>query len=323
MLVGFVHDSEGRFDQLAGLDGFASLAACAAAIWIDLESPTPDELNNVATRFALPADAVDDCLHGEQRPRVDLFDDSMFVVLYGAVGMGAEDVFDPRKLAVFVGPGYLLTIHREPLPSVKDARERCARNPTHLIGRGADFVLYSIFDDIVDRYVRLSDSYEERLASLEEASLDAPSDASVLGSLADLRRELLYLRRFTASQRDMLNPFQRGEMTCVSESLVQRFSHVQDHLTQVIEVIDSLRERINGVHEIYHAALATRMNDVIKTLTVFATVLLPMSVIAGIYGMNVPVWPPGNWPLSFPFVLVMMMVVAGTLLVFFRRKHWL
>jgi magnesium transporter len=131
---------------------------------------------------------------------------------------------------------------------------------------------------------------------------------------------LLELRRVAASQREMMQPVARGDYDYITEALEHRFGQVRDHLEKVVGQIDTLRERIYGIRDNYHSALALRSNDIMKALTIFAAILLPCSVIAGVYGMNLPLWPPPEHPWSFWFVLGLMIVIPGALLYLFRRK---
>lgn len=324
MLAGFIHHSDGRSEPITSLDALDSIRSDAeAAVWIDLTSPPPEEMQAVAARFNLDPEAVDDCLTGEQRPRVDEFDDAIFIVVYGAVGAEAADVFDPRKLAAFLGTRYLITVHHESLRTIATATSRCTRFPAQLIGRGPDFVLYTLLDGIVDNYIRVAELYEDRLEAIEDSALTHDPEDEIPARLAELRRELLSLRRIAASQLELLWPLERGEFPFVAGPLERRFAHVEDHLTHVIELVDSLRDRIDGVHEIYHATLATRMNNIMKTLTLFATILLPLTFIAGIYGMNLPFWPPPENPQSFWIVLGMMLGIAVAVFIYFRRRRWI
>ena len=292
-------------------------------VWVDLEEPTEGEVRALDRIIRVDEAALEDCLHGEQRPRIDEYDDYVFVVLYGAVAPEPSSGFDPRKLAIFCGKQFLITVHREPVRTIGAIRQRCDRHPERTLADGVDVLLYQLIDMMVDNFVDLADMYESRLEKLEEKSLARSVDESVLEDLLDLRRDLLELRRVAASQRELLSPLADGELDYVSEKLARRFSHVRDHLIKAVELIDAQRERLAGVRDNYHTALAVRSNDIMKTLTVFAVVLLPLSVIAGIYGMNLPVWPPEENPLSFWGVVGVMVAMGGGLMLYFKRRGWL
>ena len=239
-------------------------------VWVDLEEPTEGEVRALDRIIRVDEAALEDCLHGEQRPRIDEYDDYVFVVLYGAVAPEPSSGFDPRKLAIFCGKQFLITVHREPVRTIGAIRQRCDRHPERTLADGVDVLLYQLIDMMVDNFVDLADMYESRLEKLEEKSLARSVDESVLEDLLDLRRDLLA-----------------------------------------------------GVRDNYHTALAVRSNDIMKTLTVFAVVLLPLSVIAGIYGMNLPVWPPEENPLSFWGVVGVMVAMGGGLMLYFKRRGWL
>jgi magnesium transporter len=324
MLTGFARHPDGTIETLNQTDVLeAASTRQAHALWIDLEQPTENEVRAVGQAFNLDAEAVEDCLHGEQRPRIDEFDECIFLVLYGALGPEDRSEFEPRKLAAFCGPNLLITVHGRPLRSITGVRDRCRRNAANLLARGVDFILYSIIDAMVDNHILVTEDYETRLEELEEISLDPDVDESVLVRSAELRRELLELRRLATTHRELLAPLAKGEYEHLSDALEQRFGHVEDHLLQTIELLDSLRERLNGVRDSYHTTLAGRTNAIMKTLTLFATLLLPLSMIAGVYGMNLPLWPPPDNPSSFWAVLALMLTITLALLTYFRRKRWL
>lgn len=324
MGIGFVLLSENNCRPLKSLDELAELwPRQDVRIWIDLESPSDEDVQRLGEIAGLDEEALDDCLHGEQQPRIDEFDDYIFMVLYGLHGLKEQEDLDPHKLAAFCGSRILITVGRHPLLSVRQVRARCGRHPENLLARGVDAVLFEIIDTMVDHYVRVIDRYEDRLEALEERSFDMDVEEEVLEEAAEVRRELLELRRLAVAQRHLLQPVAKGEYDFVSETLSQQFSHVSDHLSQVIDKVDSLRETIVSIRDNYHAGLTRRTNDIMRVLTLYAGIMLPLTLIAGVYGMNLPLWPPSNHPLSFWGVLGGMVFIAGLMLVYFRRRKWL
>lgn len=323
MLTAFCRHADGRCETLHETEGIAAAwSEGGTALWVDLEAAGEEELQDIGKVFQLDAEALEDCIHGEQRPRTDEFDGYVFLVLYGMQSVEQSAEFDPRKLAAFVGERFLVTVHREPLLIVGGVRARCERRTSQMLGRGVDFVLFTVIDGMVDKYTTVLESYEDQLDGLEEASLSLTNHDSFLADLSALRRKLLELRRIAASQIELIAPLAKGECEWISESLERRFSHVRDHLAHVVERIDGFRELLNGVRDNHHTALANRMNAVMKTLTVFASILLPLSVVAGIYGMNLALWPGPENPLGFWVVLAAMAGIAAVLLVYFHRRKW-
>ena len=294
-----------------------------AVMWMDLEQPSDDEVRAVNAVIDLDDEAWDDCLHGEQRPRIDEYENHVFLVLYGLLGPKKESDLRPRKLAVFCGARFLITVHREPLGAIQQLHTRCRQHSAHLLQNGVDHLLYYIIDTMADNCVRIAETYEACLEELEERSQNPTIDDSLLADVSRLRRDLLELRRVAASQMELIEPLSEGEYDYISESLGRQFTHVRDHFLKVLEHVDGLRELMHGVRDTYHAALAHRTNSIVRTLTIFASVLLPLSLIAGVYGMNLPLWPRPDHPATFWGVMCTMGAIAGGLLWYFRKRRWL
>lgn len=324
MFAAFVAPGDGLFRKLDSLAAVReALAQADARVWIDLESPEEGELLALRELWPLDEEALADCLYGEPWPRVDDFDTYIFLVLYGLFGLKEAGEVDPHRLAVFCGPRFLVTVHRQPLLTVRQVKARCGRHPEVLIGRGVDAVLCALIDGMVANYLRVADRYEEQLDALEDQSFREDVDASLLPKLADLRRDLLQLRRLATAQRELLRPLIIGEYDFISEALSQRFQHVRDDLSQVIDAVNGLREVMGGVYQNYHSALAVRTNEIMKVLTIYAGILLPLTLIAGIYGMNLPLWPAPESPWSFWVVMGIMGGITLMLYAQFRRRKWL
>jgi len=322
VITGWTFSADQSARPLESIDALGeALARADGVTWVDLEAPDDEELHALGAVLNLSPEALEDCRVGEQRPRIDEFDDYLFLVLYGMLGLESEE-YAPRKLAAFVGERFLATIHREPLVTIKTVNERCGRHPSKTLANGVDVVLYHIIDGMIDKYLLVSERHEERLEDLEERSLASEFDADILADAGELRRTLIELRRLAVAQRELITPLARGQFGHVSDTLEQRFQHVVDHLSQVIDVTDGVRERLNAVRDNYHASLASRTNEAMQRLTIVATVMLPMSVIAGVYGMNVPLWPVGDSPSGFWVVIGLMVLVSGGLMAYFRRKRW-
>lgn len=320
MLAAYVHTPEGPAECISSLEALGPyVGRTDVQLWIDIEGADTDAVRHLGEWFHLDAAALEDALTGDPRARIDEFDTYLYLMLYEAVGIADDAVFAPRKLAVFVSEKFLITIHPEPLRSVRQVRGRCDRSAAPLLSRGAGHVLYSILDTMVGHYMVLTDTYEKHLDELEEKSLEAKVDAQLLSGVVPLRRELTELRRRAASVREVIVPIAHDEFDILTESIEHRFNHLLDHLTDVVETIDGQRDILHAILENYHAALAQRTNQTIRILTVFATSLLPVSVMAGIYGMNLPIWPPAEYPWSFWGVLAGMVTVALTTLRLFKR----
>lgn len=323
MIRGYALTSDGRTEMIASIESAGeAVRSGASALWLDLEAPGRDDLATLGNVFGFSVESIEDCYKGEQRPRVDEYDDYAFLILYGVVGPEEPAVLSPRKVGVFVNEHYIITVHMAPLITINDLHRRCERHAANVLGRGTDFFLYLFIDGIVDRILDLTNAYETRIEEVEDASLSPEAGASILSRVTDLRHDLLDLRQLASAQRDVLLPMRRGEYAWISRDDELRFNHVVDHITTALEIINSLRDLLAGVRDNYHSVLAERMNEIIKTLTIFATILLPLSLIAGIYGMNVALWPGPENPYAFWGILCVMGAVVLGLVAYFRRQGW-
>ena len=292
-------------------------------IWVDIEEPTEEDLRRLDTIVDVDDSSLETSLSTEEEhPRVDEFTDHIFLLLYGVLSPEGDTTFAPRKLTAFCGKRYIITIQHERHRTIQKLRERFSSHGEHIISRGVDFLLFAIIDGIVDNYAIALAEFEKRLEGLEEESLENASD-DIFTESAMFRRHLLELRRLALAQREAIRPLARGECDYVAPTLGRRFSHVTDHLTRVVELTDSLREVLGAIRENYQSLIARRTNEIMRTLTILSTILLPMSLIAGIYGMNVPLWPDVNGPYSFWLVLGLMAVVGLSMGLYFRSRRWL
>lgn len=324
MITIFAAEPGGPSNEQASFEAAADLYRHnSASIWIDVEKADAESLSPLAELFQLDASAIEDALFGNQRPRLDEYDEYLFLILYGILPSKEDAIFNPGKLSVFFHDRFLVTVHDDPLPSITGARTRCMKPTDSVMARGIGHLLYAIIDGLVDNYTVVADTVEDRLDLLEDRVMEPDAGPDLLGELTDLKRDILYLHRLATSQRELIQTLVREGYTEVPDDLQRWFGHVRDHLTAVVELANSLREMQHAVHDMYHANLASRLNAVMKTLTLFATLMLPLSLIAGIYGMNVPLWPSPTQPLTTVFVMGAMGVTTVVVLVYFYRKRWL
>lgn len=324
MFTAFARFADGTAEQIASLDVLGpTWARDGVTVWVDLQAPTPEELAQLASIADVDAALLEAFQKGRMRPHIEEFEDYLFLVLQGALPPKEGEEFQPRQLAAFCGPRFLVTLHQEPLRSITTLRDKCGRLGAQLLGRGTDYLLFDIIDMMVDRYVETAEHFERLVEHLEEESLDDRIDSGIVQMVSRLHRELLELRRSAAAKRDLVAPVARGEYDHISTTLGQRFARLRDHLNQLVDQISGLRERLDGVRDNYHSTLATRTNEAMRKLTAYAAILLPLSAIAGVYGMNLGIWPnDGHW-WGFWAVLGIMALVGSSMFVYFKRHDWL
>lgn len=322
-LIAFGHKSHHPVETILTFERLREVwSDPAVRVWVDLEAPTSDDLKALDSVVDLDDTALEATLQEEQRPRVDEFGDHIFLLLYGVLTPDVDPGFSPRKLSAFCGKRFLITIHADRHRTIEALKNRFPANGEHLMSRGVDFVLYTIIDGMVENYSVAITKFDEQLDALEERSMTDVSE-EVFVEAASFRRQLLELRRLAIAQQEVLGPLARGECDYVAANLGRRFSHVLDHLTKTVELTDTLRELLNGVRENYQSSLTRRTNEIIRTLTIFASIMLPLSLVAGIYGMNLQTWPTMEHTWGFWAVLGSMGAVAAALGIFFRTRRWI
>jgi magnesium transporter len=291
-------------------------------LWADFEAPTPAMLVKLDALIDLDDEALEDCLGGEPHPRVTEYADYLLLVVYGVIVPPGEVEISARRLAIFRGERFLITIHTEPSRSVAALKERLLKAADVAGVHGIDQWLYRLVDGMTDHYFLLIDKYEEEVEDFEERSLDGQGHRTFLGDASHIRRQLIEIRRLAAAQRSLLEPLAEGEFDYVAADLSSSFRRVVDHLSHALDRIDGLRDRLNAAVQNYNSAIAKRTNDIMRTLTVLTAIMLPLSLVAGLYGMNVPL-PASGGRGSFWGVVAIMVLLAAGMLALFRRWKWI
>lgn len=285
--------------------------------WVDVTSDRAAVLETLAKEFKLHPLLVEDALHEQSRPKFDSFSDGSFVSwLYVS---GHEDgTLVTTEFDAFIGSDYLITVHDGTLPQLGEVATELSRQRVS----GADWLLHAIIDRLVDSLLPYVDALSDELDDVEDHLLDRPS-TSDLHQLYSIRRRLVRLHRIVAPEREVVRALAR-ERSIVSEDAFRYFQDVADHLVRVEDSIETYRDVGAAAMDIYLSAQNNRMNEIMKQLTVVATIFMPLTLISGIYGMNLlqGMWPPSEALLSFPFVLLMMLLIAVSMSVYFRRKQW-
>ena len=291
-------------------------------LWIDIQQPEERVLESLLEeRFGFHELAAEDSLSPNTLPKYDAFAGYDFFVFRAVYVNLAEHGSQTDKVAAFLGRNFLITVHRDPMQSVDDV---CNRLPSdqRLLGNGPDFLLYSIVDQLVDAHFPLLDSIEESVDDLQD---DIFRDArpSHLDELLHLKRDVNVLRRQSLPQRELLNQISRGDAAFVQKQHLIYFRDVYDHMFRISETIDVERDMMAGTMEAYLSVVANRTNEIMKVLTVLSTIMLPLTVIAGIYGMNFEHMPELHWRYGYLFALGLMAITDGALLLWFRRRGWI
>jgi magnesium transporter len=288
-------------------------------VWVDLSGPVDDSSRAVASDiFRFHPLAVEDCFEARERPKLETYDGYLYCITHGlSVGSSAEKQ-EIVELDAFLGHRYLVTYHEKKSRSIDSMFEAVARSGEPL-RRAPAALLQAILDRQVDGIEPVLDDIENRLGDLEEHVLSLPRNKDLAGLVA-LRRNILHLRRWLGLQRDVVLQLARQEFDLVSPAEALLFRDTHDHLARFTEFLETYRELSNSIQEAYLSVQSNRLGENMRFLTLFSAVLLPLTLITGIFGMNFTYMPGLRHWLGFPLVLLSMVATAALVLRFFRRK---
>ncbi len=326
--------------QLTGL-----LADGQRLLWLDLTSPSPEELAQIGREFGLHPLAIEDAIKHSQRPKVDEYDDFYFMVVFaihlervaepvGGLAAGsvvAQTAADDlgwqvvtQEIDLFIGQRFLITVHAAPLRLLDEMLDRWRRN-RRAIHEGIGVLVYTLLDSIVDGYFPVLDEIIERVEDLEETLFtSAPAKGNQqVQRLFQIKRSLLQLRRVIAPERDALLILVRQEVPLFDRKVAIYFQDVYDHVVRVTDAIDVYQDLLTNALESYLSLVSNNLNQVMKVLTALTVIVAIPAAIAGIYGMNFDIMPELHWRYGYPFALGLMVAAMGLLFVYFRRKGWI
>jgi magnesium transporter len=260
-----------------------------------------------------------------QRPKVEEYEDHLFMITRM---ISFNGTLESEQVSLFLGRNYLITFQERPGDCFDPVRDRIRKSRGIIRKQGADYLAYALMDTLIDGYFPVLEAMGEGIEALEDEVMENPSQ-NTLQRIHEVKRSLLDLRRTAWPQREAISTLVREEMSLIRESTRTYLRDGYDHIIQVMDVVETYRELASGLMDVYLSSLSNRMNEVMKTLTIVATIFIPLTFVAGIYGMNFnperSPWnmPELNWAWGYPTVWLVMIVVVFVMLVFFRRKEWL
>jgi magnesium transporter len=227
-----------------------------------------------------------------------------------------------RQINVFLGESFIVTHHYEPSKAITDARSACEKNP-QLFSRGPDFIYHLILDDIVSNYSPVLDRFDEAIEALEDAVFRRNATNRTLAMILAMKRTVFRMRRITTYQREMVFRLSRGEFALVTQDEIAYYRNVYDHLERATDLTESYRDVLTGLLDAYMSMSANRLNEVMKVLTIISTFFLPLTFVAGVYGMNFEHMPELHWKYGYLFAWGIMAAISVVMFVYFRRKKWI
>ncbi|QDT46246.1 magnesium/cobalt transporter CorA [Symmachiella dynata] len=307
-------------ETVDSLDGLKELAETYTVTWINVDGLANVEvINRIGEMFGLHKLALEDVVNVHQRAKVEDYDDHLFIV---ARMVHLSEKLKTKQISIFVGPKFVLTFQEdEPSDCLDPVRDRIRKTSGRLRYGGTDYLAYALLDTIIDHYFPVVESYGERLDAMDDALMNSDGSTSI-HSIHTLRSELLELRRALRPHREAVNALLRDGHSLIKDESRVYLRDCYDHTIQLGDAIDTYRETCSDLRDFHLTAISNRTNEVMKTLTIIATIFIPLGFIAGFYGMNFPNMPALNSQYGYPIVVVGMGLTVATLLLWFHRKGW-
>lgn len=278
-------------------------------------------LEQLGRCFGIHPLVMEDVLNTDQRPKVEYFDEYVYIVLKMLfVRQGTNEIAAEQISLILCGNCVISFQEGEDI--FEPLRERIRSGKGRIRKMGADYLAYALLDFIVDNYFAVLEKLGERVEFLEERLVASPT-RDTLHAIHSLKREMIFLRRSVWPLREVVGSLERGESPLVGESAEVFFRDVYDHTVQIIDTVETFRDMLSGMLDIYLSSTSNRLNEVMKVLTIIATVFIPLTFLVGVYGMNFKYMPELRWPWAYPALWVIMITTAVLMLFYFRKKKWL
>lgn len=315
-----VRHGDGRIETGADLSLLPEvLRDPRSLLWVDAEGEPADALEVLGARFELHPVTVEDFVHRDQRPKIEEFDQYIFLVIHALRAIRGDEL-ETDELHVALKQNCILTVHDRPLEAVKRVLDRCATDPRAL-QNGPSFLLYLLSDAIVDGYFPVLDALGDEIDALEDAVVRAPGQAR-MRRIFEVKRIVVQLRKVVSPQREVYNAVSRRDYPFIDARTAVYFRDVHDHLVRAFEVIDSYRDLVANTLDAYLASISNRLGQVMKQLTVIATIFMPLSFLTGFFGMNF-VGIPYDRPWLLGIIVAIIMGLPVAMLLLFARRGWL
>ena len=281
-----------------------------------------DIIERIGRHFGIHNLVLEDILNTVQRPKMDVFEEYAFIVMSTLLHGRQQGEIRSEQVSIILHGNTVITFLEGEDGIFDGIRERIRNGKGRIRGEGADYLVYVILDTIVDHYFFGLEAVSEKIETLEEELITDPSPGAVK-ELNRLKRDAILLRKSAWPLRDVLNSILRDKIIFIGDGVIPYFRDVSDHIIQIIDIIATIQDMLSGMLDIYLSSVSNRMNEVMKVLTIIATIFIPLTFIAGIYGMNFKYMPELEWHSGYFLVLAVMGFVGGIMFVYFRRKRWL
>ncbi|MDP3013890.1 MAG: magnesium/cobalt transporter CorA [Candidatus Subteraquimicrobiales bacterium] len=291
-----------------------------AVVWIDIEEPSEEEFNQLLSALAFHPLTIEDCKSPFHLPKIDVYEDYLFIIWHAIIDILETSQIETSAVNIYLGKNFMVTVRRSEVVKVKQLRDHLLEFPEKL-GKGVDWLLHSLFDDLVDDIFLLVDRISDEIDSLEDLIFESPQQEHIR-KLFRLKHQLLTLRKVAAPQREIVSNLLKYDSLFFSKETYIYFQDIADHLIRIVDLVDTARDVIGGTIEIYLSSISNRLNEIMKRLTILATIFGPLTVITGVYGMNFDYMPELRWQYSYFLILFGMFIFALGMFAYFKQKKW-
>ncbi len=295
----------------------------SSTTWIDIKGIHDTGLiSKLGENFDIHSLVLEDILNTNQRPKIEVFDNYIFIVLKMLSYNETKKIVDSEQVSLIIGRSYVISLQEKEEDIFEPLRERLRKGKGRIRSKGADYLAYTILDVITDNYFLMLEMLGEQMEEFEEKLLKGPNQET-LKQLYVLKRENLLLRKSVWPLREVITQLERSESPLIMKKTAPFLRDLYDHIIQVIDTVETHRDMTAGLIELYLSSSSNRMNEVMKVLTIIATIFIPLTFIAGIYGMNFENMPELEWPWAYFALLFVMLLIGAGMLLYFRKKKWL
>jgi magnesium transporter len=293
--------------------------------WYNIDGVShPEQLSKIGMLYHLHPLLMEDVASADQRAKLDDYEDYIFISLKAISVDHNHHIMTAEQVSIVAGKGYVLTFQEKDKAGdvFNPNRDRLKQNKGRMRRMGSDYLVYSLLDTVVDNYFLVIEKVGEQLELIEQEMLTNPTP-NYLKELYRIRRELIFMRKAIWPLREVVSKLQRDECRFISDEVAIYLRDVYDHTIQVIETLESYRDILSGIVDVYLSSLSNRMNSVMKVLTVISTIFMPLSFLAGVYGMNFKYMPELEYRYGYYWMLATCFIIGGSMLYYFRKKGWL
>jgi magnesium transporter len=320
-LIDYTGDSFEEMDSVP-IEKVISFKMSPTVTWLNVTGLSDTELvESLCTHYGVHLLVQEDILHTNQRPKVEVYDDHIFMVMKMIRYDDLTGELDIEQVSVILGKNFVITFQEKAGDVFEPLRERIRSGKGRVRRQGPDYLAYALMDAVVDNYFLAMEKMGEDIEALESDVMERPNP-NLASSIHRLKRELILLRRAVWPLREGVSVLMRDAQLLVSTDTLPYLRDLYDHTIAVMDTVESFRDMASGLLDIYLSSISNRMNQVMKVLTIIATIFIPLTFIAGIYGMNFENMPELSLPWAYPAVLILCLAIALTMIAFFRRKGW-